>query len=105
MRNPPQNSSFCDRVLPQQKASELRQASWCRETQEFCKTAMSLGFLTEEQASRVVQAQSQGRQFLPLCGFSVPLLILLANSAKPRVDIPRHDESPYDDGVAERSEP
>ena len=41
---------------------------------------MSLGFLTEEQASRVVQAQSQGRQFLPLCGFSVPLLILLANS-------------------------
>jgi hypothetical protein len=29
----------------------------------------------------------------------------LANSAKPRVDIPRHDESPYDDGVAERSEP
>jgi len=48
--------------------------------QEFCKTAMSLGFLTEEQASRVVQAQSQGRQFLPLCGFSVPLLILLANS-------------------------
>jgi len=66
--------------LPQQKASEFRQASWCRETQEFCKTAMSLGFLTEEQASRVVQAQSQGRQFLPLCGFSVPLLILLANS-------------------------
>jgi hypothetical protein len=41
---------------------------------------MSLGFLTEEQASRVVQAQSQGRQFLPLCGFSVPLLILLAKS-------------------------
>ena len=42
---------------------------------------------------------------LCLCRFSVPLLILLANSAKPRVDIPRHDESPYDDGVAERSEP
>ena len=105
LRNPPQNSSFCDRVLPQQKASEPRQESRCRETQEFCKTAMSLGFLTEEQASRVVQAQSQGRQFLPLCGFSVPLLILLANSAKPHVDIPRHDESPYDDGVAERSEP
>jgi hypothetical protein len=58
-----------------EKASELRQASQCRETQEFCKTAMSLGFLTEEQASRVVQAQSQGRQFLPLCGFSVPLLL------------------------------
>ena len=44
---------------------------------------MSLGFLTEEQASRVVQAQSQGRQFLPLCGFSVPLLILLANWETP----------------------
>jgi len=80
LRNPPQNSEFCDRVLPQKKASDRRQASRCRETQEFCKTAMSLGFLTEEQASRVVQAQSQGRQFLPLCGFSVPLLILLANS-------------------------
>ena len=80
LRNPPQNSEFCDRVLPQKKASDRRQASRCRETQEFCKTAMSLGFLTEEQASRVVQAQSQGRQFLPPCGFSVPLLILLANS-------------------------
>ena len=62
-----------------EKASELRQASQCRETQEFCKTAMSLGFLTEEQASRVVQAQSQGRQFLPLCGFSVPLLLRSRN--------------------------